>query len=91
VKRNTSSVEVVFTTPQMATSTYYYLVYILLWLKTGSVCEAAKMENRGNRSVREVSRDQYDIDKRNGYTGKITNRMSWARNPKKDPDRGIAK
>ena len=59
--------------------------------KTNKINLVAKLENRGNRSIREVSRDQYELDTRNGYTGKIVNRMSWARNPTKEPERGIAK
>ena len=59
--------------------------------KTNKINLVAKLENRGNRSIREVSRDQYELDKRNGYTRKIINRMSWARNPMNKPERGIAK
>lgn len=58
--------------------------------KMNKIDLVAKLKNRGNRSVREVSRDQHDLDKRFGYTGKIINRMSWARNPMKDPERGVA-
>jgi hypothetical protein len=59
--------------------------------KTNKINLIAKLENRGNRSIREVSRDQHDLDTRNGEWRKVRNRMSWARNPMKPPERAITK
>lgn len=50
-----------------------------------------RMELRGGRSVREVSRSQHELDNRDGSWTTIRNRMSWAKNPLQDPDRMIKK
>lgn len=46
--------------------------------------ENRRREFRGGRSVREVSRSQFDLDKRNGDGFSIRNRKSWARTPLAD-------
>jgi len=42
---------------------------------------------RGGRSVRQVSRDQHELDVKNGEWRKIRNRMSWARKGVHEPER----
>lgn len=46
-----------------------------------------RMELRGGRSIREVSRSQKDLDERFDEWRTIRNRMSWCRNPLESPNR----
>jgi len=46
-----------------------------------------RLELRGGRSVRQVSRDQWELDQQSGAWGKVANRMSYCRRPFSEPYR----
>jgi len=47
--------------------------------------EQRRLELRGGRSVRQVSRDQHELDVWLGEGRRVRNRMTWATNPAKEP------
>lgn len=49
--------------------------------------ERRRRKLRGGRSVRQVSRDQFELDRDQDQWLPIRNRMSWARNPEAAPER----
>lgn len=48
---------------------------------TQAAIDLRRLELRGGRSVRQVSRDQKELDLKEGEWRPIRNRMSWAKEP----------
>lgn len=59
---------------------------------TEAAIESRRIFLRGGKSVREMSRIQYEVDMGQGETpGTIRNRMSWAKDPESKIKRMIKK
>lgn len=62
---------------------------------TQRAIDARRMELRGGRSIRQVSRDQFELDAsltgEDIVPGTIRNRKSWAKNPESKVNRMIRK